>query len=56
LVAQGEGTAVEDGLYQVVLGSDATSGLEAGVNRLEAVVVSKVVAIPTFASFEFVTQ
>jgi peptide/nickel transport system substrate-binding protein len=56
MVAQGEGTAVEDGLYQIVLSSDVTSGLEAGVNRLEVVVVSKVVAIPTFVSFEFVSQ
>jgi peptide/nickel transport system substrate-binding protein len=56
MAAQGEGVAVEEGLYQITLGSDATSGLEAGANRLEVVAVSKVVAIPTFASFEFVTQ
>jgi peptide/nickel transport system substrate-binding protein len=56
LVATSQASAVEDGLYQVVLGTDVTSGLEAGANRLEVVVVSKAVAIPTFASFEFVTQ
>jgi len=48
-------TAVEDGLYQVTLSSDVTGGLSAGSNKLEVAVVPLVVAVPTFASFEFVT-
>ncbi len=55
LVSTGEADAVEDGLYSVTLASDATSGLEAGSNRLEVVVVSKLVALPSVASFQFVT-
>jgi peptide/nickel transport system substrate-binding protein len=56
LAFTGEAEAVEDGLFQVTLSSDQTSGLESGANRLEVVVVSKVVAIPSSASYEFVTQ
>jgi peptide/nickel transport system substrate-binding protein len=55
LVSSGAAEAAEDGLWQVTLGSDLTSGLEAGSNRLEVVVVSKLVALPSLASFEFVT-
>ncbi|MFN2290917.1 MAG: ABC transporter substrate-binding protein [Anaerolineae bacterium] len=56
LAFNGEAEAVEDGLFRITLSSDQTSGLESGASRLEAVVVSKVVAIPSSASFEFVTQ
>jgi peptide/nickel transport system substrate-binding protein len=56
LAFTGGAEAVEDGLFQIALSSDQTSQLESGANKLEVVVVSKVVAIPTFASFEFVTQ
>jgi peptide/nickel transport system substrate-binding protein len=56
MVSSGEGEAVEDGLYQVVLSGDETSQLQTGASKLEVVVVSKAVAIPTFAAFEFVTQ
>jgi peptide/nickel transport system substrate-binding protein len=55
LVSSGVAEASEDGLWQVTLGSDVTTGLEAGSNRLEIVVVSKLVALPTLTSFEFVT-
>jgi hypothetical protein len=32
-----------------------TNGMEAGSNRLEVAVASKVVSIPSFAAYEFVT-
>ncbi len=55
MVESGEATAVEDGLWEVTLSSDTTSGLEEGSNRLEIVVASKLVALPRVAGFEFVT-
>ena len=55
LVAQGTAEGVEDGAWQVVLGSDVTGALAEGSNRLDIVAVSKLVAIPTLASYEFVT-
>ena len=55
LVAQGASEAVEDGVWQVVLGSDVTGALAEGSNRLDIVAVSNLVAIPTLASYEFVT-
>lgn len=54
LVASGDAELVADGQYAVNLGSDVTSGFEAGANRIEVAVVSKLVSIPSFASFEFV--
>ena len=44
-----------DGQYNAVLSSDVTSKLEAGSDRIEVAVTSKVVSIPSFASMEFVT-
>ena len=55
LAEQGAAEGVEDGLWQVSLSEDLTSGLEAGSNRLEVVVVSRLVAIPSVAGFQFVT-
>ena len=55
LVATGDAELVADGQYAVTLGADVTSGFEAGANRIEIAVVSKLVSIPSFASFEFVT-
>ncbi|HEY5731582.1 MAG TPA: ABC transporter substrate-binding protein [Anaerolineales bacterium] len=55
LVASGEAEAAGEGLFQVTLSADATSQLESGSNKLEAIVVPSVVSIPSFASFEFVT-
>jgi peptide/nickel transport system substrate-binding protein len=51
----GEADAVEDGLWEIVLSADMTNALEEGSNRLEVVVVSKRVALPTFDSMQFVT-
>lgn len=55
LVAEGTAEGVEDGVWRVVLGADVTGGLAEGANRLDVVVVSKLVAIPGLASYEFVT-
>ena len=55
LVAQGDATAVEDGVYEVVLGADVTGALAEGSNKMDVVVVSNLVALPGLASFEFVT-
>lgn len=55
LVEQGQAEAMEDGLWQVTLSEDLTSSLEAGSNRLEVVVVSKLVAIPSVTGVQFVT-
>lgn len=55
LVASGEATASQDGLWQVELGTDVTSNLSAGGNRLEVIVVSKLVALPSLGTYQFVT-
>ena len=55
LVASGDATAVSDGQYQVTLPADVTSKFDAGSYKIEVAVVSNVVSIPSFASFEFVT-
>ncbi|NJN79173.1 MAG: hypothetical protein HC797_01125 [Anaerolineales bacterium] len=55
LVATGEADFVADGQYTVTLGADLTGGFDAGANKIEVAVVSKVVSIPSFAVFEFVT-
>ncbi len=55
LVATGSANMIEDGKYQVVLGSDVTSKLEAGSNRIEVAVSPMVVSIPSFADMEFVS-
>lgn len=54
LVARGEAEAVEDGLWEVVLDSEATGALSEGSSRLEVVVVSKLTALPGLAAFPFV--
>jgi peptide/nickel transport system substrate-binding protein len=55
LVGSGAAEGVEDGLWQVTLGSDMTEGLADGSNRLEVVVVSKLVALPSLGAIDFVT-
>lgn len=55
LVAKGDATFVADGKYQVVLSADVTKSLAAGTNKLEVVVASNVVSIPSFQSVQFVT-
>jgi peptide/nickel transport system substrate-binding protein len=56
VVASAEATAAEAGHYTVTLGSDFTSTLSAGANKLEVVVTSKAVSIPVITDYEFVTQ
>ncbi len=55
LVEVGQATAVADGQWQVKLSKETTGKLVAGSNRLEAVVVSKLVALPGFTDLQFVT-
>lgn len=51
----GEATPVEDGYFEIVLDADVTGDLEAGSNRLEVVVVSRLVAVPSTDAITFVT-
>ena len=41
---------------QITLSADQTSVMQAGASKLEVVVVSKAVAIPSSAAYQFVTQ
>lgn len=55
LIATGAANNVADGHWQVELGSDVTQGLAEGSNRLEVVVVSNLVALPSLGSVDFVS-
>lgn len=55
LAQVGQATAVKDGQWQVKLSKETTGKLTAGSNRLEVVVVSKLVALPGFTDLAFVT-
>jgi len=55
IITVGAGEAVADGQYTITLPADITSQLAAGANKLEVAVGPYPVAIPTFATFEFVT-
>ncbi|MBN1135076.1 MAG: protein kinase, partial [Anaerolineae bacterium] len=52
----GDGVAVEDGLWQATLGSDATRRLAAGTHRFVAIVVSRRVIVPVRETLEFSVQ
>ena len=54
-VEAGLAEADGDGVWVISLSADTTAGLAEGSNRLDVVVVSKLVAIPTVAEFPFVT-
>lgn len=54
LVLSGVAEAVTDGQYSVTLTADQLAKLSTGAAKIEFVIVSKLVAIPTFASLEFV--
>jgi len=54
LVLSGRAEAVRDGLFVVSIPAEKTEALPAGAIRIEVAVVSKVVAIPAFASAKFV--
>lgn len=53
VVGEGVAEAVEDGLYKLTLPADQTGALAAGAAKLSVGVGSKLVAIPTFATYEF---
>lgn len=55
LAVSGPAVAGEDGVWTVTLSADDTKKLEAGSNKLEVAVVSKLVSIPALVSFQFVT-
>lgn len=55
LAEVGVAEAVGDGEWTVTLSADTTGALEAGSNKLEIVVVSKRVALPSTESLQFVT-
>ncbi|MBK7897596.1 MAG: ABC transporter substrate-binding protein [Anaerolineaceae bacterium] len=54
-VDSGEATVVEDGLWEVVLSAETTEALAEGSNRIEVVVVSNLVALPSLGEYQFVT-
>jgi peptide/nickel transport system substrate-binding protein len=56
LAIVGDAEAVDDGLWEAVLSANDTSNLPAGSNRLEVVVVSKRVAVPSSDALTFVTE
>jgi hypothetical protein len=56
IVEIGEGVLVEDGHYTVTLSAETTDALGAGSNKLEVAVVPIPVALPSFATFDFVTE
>ncbi|MCJ7694753.1 MAG: hypothetical protein MUO40_04925, partial [Anaerolineaceae bacterium] len=55
IVAVLDAVLVEEGHYAVTVPADLAAKMEAGASKVDIVVVSKVVAIPTFNTFEFVT-
>jgi peptide/nickel transport system substrate-binding protein len=55
LAEVGAAEAIEDGLWEVVLSADTTAELAEGSNRLEIVVISRRVALPSVDSIQFVT-
>jgi peptide/nickel transport system substrate-binding protein len=55
LVELGNAELVREGVWRVALNSKQTARLGLGSNRLEVAVTSRVVALPSFRSFRFVT-
>jgi len=56
LVFTGEASLVTEGQYAAVLSAEQLAKLPTGSAKIEFVVSSKLVAIPSFASFEFVVS
>jgi len=52
LAASGEATAAGDGLYEITLTAETTAKLAEGSARVEVIVVSNSVAVPSGASLE----
>jgi peptide/nickel transport system substrate-binding protein len=55
LIELGNAESVREGVWRVALNSKQTARLALGSNRLEGAVTSRVVALPSFRSFRFVT-
>ncbi len=55
VIATGQANPVADGKYQVALDAATSAKLSEGSNKIEVAVVSTLVAIPSFASVQFVT-
>ena len=55
LVTVADAQPTSDGMWEVMLTAEQTTDLEIGSTRLEVVVVSKLVSIPSFEKFFFVT-
>ncbi len=54
MLTRGEAKMSEEGTYQITIPGDVTSKFTAGSLKLEVVAVSKAVAVPGVASFDFV--
>jgi hypothetical protein len=54
MLTRGEAKMSEEGTYQISIPGDVTSKFTAGSLKLEVVAVSKAVAVPGVASFDFV--
>lgn len=55
LVERRDAERVEEGVWRIALSEGQTARLAAGSNRLEVVATSRVVAVPSFKTFWFVT-
>ena len=55
LVTTADAQPGSDGMWEAMITPRQTAGLEVGSSRLEVVVVSKLVSIPSFEKFSFVT-
>jgi hypothetical protein len=56
LVATGMADLVTDGHYLITLSQEITGQFVSGDYKLEAVVISKLVATPSFVTFEFIVE
>ncbi len=54
MVGKGQGEYVADGQYAITLPTDLTAQLKDGASQMEVIATSKVVAIPVFATVNFV--
>ena len=56
IVEVGQAELVDEGMYSVVLSPETTAQLESGGNRLEVAIIAIPVSVPSFGSFEFVSE
>ncbi len=55
MVDSGQATLKEEGIYEIALSQEMSQALGEGSNKLEVIVVSRLVALPSLEEFEFVT-